>query len=172
MLTQEHPAPRADHRPERADGSLPRPDAGLPELLRRLIEDILTWITLEGDLARAEISEKSRIALRGLVLGATGAVILLCGGIAVLLAIGFAISGVLVIAGVSPLFSHALGFLLSGLLGALAGWIVLQQARAMLTVSNLAPSRTITILRRAVSWAGAKLHLHPLDDHEQNPPSP
>jgi ABC-type branched-subunit amino acid transport system permease subunit len=99
-------------------------------------------------------------------------VILLCGGIAILLAIGFAVSGALEIAGINPVFSLALGFLLSGLLGAIAGWIVMQQASVILTPSNLTPSRTITVLRRAASRVGEKLHLHPRDDHEQNPPSP
>jgi hypothetical protein len=173
MLTTEHPVPRNDDRtPDAASGPLPPHDASVPDLLRRLLDDIVTWITLEGDLARAELGEKSRAALRGLILGAVGLVVILCGGIAVLLAVGFAVSGALEVAGVSPLFSHALGFLLSGILGAVAGWIVLQQARTILTPSNLTPTRTISFLRRAVTWAGEKLHLYTPENHEPNPPSP
>jgi len=172
MLTQENPAPRTDYDPEPQTGPLPLPDASFPDLLRRLLDDVVTWITLEGDLARTEIAEKWRAALRGLILGATGAVILACGGIAVLLAIGFALSGALEIAGVSPVFSLALGFLLSGIFGAIAGWLVVQKARVILTPSNLAPAHSISMLRQAASWVAEKLHLHPRYDHEQNPPSP
>lgn len=172
MPITEHPVTRDGHSAEPATGPLPPREASVSDLLRRLLDDVVAWISLEGDLARAELGEKSRAALRGLIVGAVGLVILLCGGIAVLLAIGFAVSGALEMAGVSPVFSHALGFLLSGFLGAIAGWILLQQARTVLTPSNLIPSRTISFLRRAVAWAGEKLHLYPTDDHEPNPPSP
>lgn len=173
MLTQDYPPSRTEQTPEPTDAPPHRhPDAGIFELLRRLLDDIVIWISLEGELARAEIAGKLRAALRGLAIGAAGAVILICGGIAILLAIGFAVSGALQIAGVNPAFSHALGFLLSGVLGAIAGWILLRQARAALSPSNLTPSRTTAMLRQAATWLGDKLHPHPRNDHEQTPPSP
>ena len=172
MLIQEHPAETADPSMDHDPGTFPRPEAGFLELIQRLLDDLITWVTLEGDLARAEVTEKARAALRGLALGAAGLVLFLCGGTAVLLAVGFAVSGALERAGVDPAFSHALGFLLSGLIGAFAGWIVMQQAKAILTPANLSPSRTTATLRRAAVWVGTKCHLHPSDTHEQNPPAP
>lgn len=166
MLTQDHPPTRTE-----PTDIPPHPDTGIFELLRRLLDDVVIWISLEGELARAEISGNLSAALRGLAIGAAGAVIIGCGGIAILLAIGFAVSGALEIAGVNPAFSHALGFLLSGVLGAIAGWTVLQQAKAALSLSNLTPSRSIAMLRQAATWLGEKLYPHPRNDHEQTPPS-
>ncbi|NLT69680.1 MAG: phage holin family protein [Verrucomicrobiaceae bacterium] len=158
-----YPFPRSGPEPEREPE--PEPEPGLVELLPQLLEDLRTWMTLEGDLARTELSEKTRAALRGLVVAATGLALFLCGGLAILLATGFAVSGLLARAGVDPAFSHALGFLASGLVGALSGWFAMDKARAVLTPARLIPSRTTTALRRA-------LHLQPHDENEQNPPSP
>ena len=166
MLAQENPVHPADRATESDDVPYPRPEAGFIELVRRLIDDLIAWVTLEGDLARAEVTEKARAALRGLAIGAAGLVLLLCGGTAVLLALGFAASGALQHAGVDPAFSHSLGFLLSGLVGAFVGWVVIQQAKAILSPANLAPARTTATLRRAFTWVGSKFHLHPHDDHE------
>lgn len=160
-----YPYPRSEPEPQ------PGPEPGLFELIPRLLEDLGTWMTLEGDLARTELAEKYRAALRGLVIAATGLAFFLCGGIAVLLAAGFAVSGLLARAGVDPAFSHALGFLSSGLLGALVGWIAMDQARAILSPARLMPSRTTAALRRALTWTRSALHLQPHDEHEQNPPS-
>ncbi len=176
MFARNHPSPPAEFssEPEEKPYPFPRsgpepdrePEPGLVELIPRLFEDLRTWITLEGDLARSELSEKYRAALRGLVVAATGLALFLCGGLAMLLATGFGVSGLLARAGVDPAFSHALGFLASGLVGALAGWFAMDKARAILSPARLLPSRTTTALRRA-------LHLHqPHDENEQNPPSP
>ena len=166
MLTQENPVHPADRAKEPDASSYPGPEAGFLDLFQRLIDDLITWVTLEGDLARTEVTEKARTAMRGFAIGAAGLVLLLCGGISVLLAMGFAASGALEHAGVDPAFSHSLGFLLSGLVGAFAGWVVIQQAKAILSPANLAPSRTTATLHRAFTWVGSKFHLHRYDDHE------
>jgi hypothetical protein len=171
MSIQENPVTPVTHDPEVDAEPLPRPEAGFPELIQQLLDDLIAWITLEGDLARVEVTEKARAALRGLIIGATGLVVFLCGGLAILLAIGFAVSGLFEQAGVNPAFSHALGFLLSGLIGTFAGWAVIQQAKSILSPANLAPSRTTATLHRAFTWASAKLGLYRYNDHETKPPS-
>lgn len=172
MLTQKNPLPPVGPPPEQGP-PFPRPDPepGVLDLIQRLRDDLITWMTLEGELARTELTEKCQTALRGFLLGATGLVLFLCGGIAVLLAVGFGVSGALARAGVDPAFSHSLGFLFSGLVGAFTGWLVIHKAKAILSPANLVPSRTTAALHRALAWTGAKLHLHPNDDNEQSPPS-
>jgi len=172
MLTQENPVQPADNATDPDAAPFTRSEAGLLELIRRRIGDLITGPGMEGDLAPVEVTEKARTALRGLAIGAAGLVLLLCGGTAVLLSIGFAVSGALEQAGVNPAFSHALGFLFSGLAGAFAGWVVIHQAKTILSPANLAPSRTTATLHRAFTWVGSKFHLHHYDDHEQNSPSP
>lgn len=166
MLTQENSANSFDSATESDPSFRARPEAGYLDLIQQLLEDITTWIKLEGDLARTEVSEKAGLALRGLVIGVAGAILLICSGIGVLLAVGFAVSGALEQAGVNPAYSNALGFLLSGLTGAFAGWFVLQKSKAILTPANLAPSRTAATLHRAVSWMGAKFQLSLYKNHE------
>ena len=166
MLTQENPDPSFDSNSESDPSFRARSEAGYLDLIQQLLEDITTWIRLEGQLARTEVSEKAGLALRGLVIGVAGAILLICSGIGVLLAVGFAVSGALEQAGVNPAYSNALGFLISGLAGAFAAWFVLQKSKAILSPSNLAPSRTVSTLHSAVTWMGSKLKLSPSKNHE------
>lgn len=164
-----HPDPYSDPEPHLDPPREPEPN--ILELLRRLLDDLTSWLALEGDLARSEVAEKSRVALRGLMIGASGVVLFVCGGIAILLAIGFGVSGALERVGVDSAFSHALGFFISGLVGAFIGWLAIDKAKTTLSPARLLPSRTTAALHRALRWAGATLHLHPPDENEKHPPS-
>ncbi|MGG5808559.1 phage holin family protein [Falsiroseomonas sp. CW058] len=113
----------------------------LPELFGDLVNQLSTLFRKEIQLARAEMGEKvneTTAALPGLAIGG----VLLLGALIMLL---HALAALLI-----RLFDLApgWGYLITGLIAALGGYLLLKGALAKLKMSNLMPERTAHQLSR------------------------
>jgi len=127
-----------DTRVERSAHTDPR---SVPELLSDLVSQATTLIRKEGELIRAELSEKV-----GQILGAAGA--LAAGGIVLLVAL-FVLSIALIYA-VAQIGDMGVGWaaLIVGVLLAIVGAVLLMKGKNSLDASNLTPRRTLHQVKR------------------------
>lgn len=116
-----------------------------PELFTDLIAQLSLLVRKEGQLARAEISDKVNRALTGLVLVVIGAVLLIP-ALVILLQAGMA---ALVQNGMSP----ALASLIVGGIALIIGIILALVGRSLMKPKALVPDRTIDQLQRDAAVA-------------------
>jgi hypothetical protein len=127
-----------DARVERATSSDPR---SVPELLSDLVNQTTTLFKKEGELIRAEMSEKV-----SQILGAAGA--LAAGGI--LLLVALIVLALALVHAVSQIGDMGVGWasLIVGLALAVVGALLLMKGKNSLDAGNLAPRRTLHQVKR------------------------
>jgi VIT1/CCC1 family predicted Fe2+/Mn2+ transporter len=113
----------------------------LPELFGDLVNQLSTLFRKEVQLARAEVSEKVNEAASAIPGIAIGAVLLL--GALIMLLHALALGMVRLLA-ISP----GLAYLITGVVVALGGYLLLKGAIAKLKTSNLMPERTAQQISR------------------------
>jgi len=124
---------------------------GLPALLGRLSDDVMTLVDAKLGLVKVELKEEA--AAYGSRAG-----MMAVGG--VLAAIGFALLNVAVAFFMARLFfmsftppiSYALGFVVTGVLYLVIGGIIVMTMKNRLAALNPAPPRTIEELRKDKQW--------------------
>lgn len=123
---------------ERAAVSDPR---SVPELLSDLVSQTTTLFKKEGELIRAELSEKI-----SQVIAAVGA--LAAGAVCLLVALG--VLAFALVQGVARIGDMGEGWaaLIVGVLVAIVGAVLLMKGKNDLEASNLSPSRTMHQVRR------------------------
>lgn len=125
-----------------------------PDLVRDLMTQFVTLLRMEGELARAEMSEKTRQLTRAITVVIAGAVILIP---ALVILFEAAVAG-LVEAGLE---SYWAALVVGGAALVVAIILLIVGARSV-RVGNLAPRRTIDNLRRDASVATDRVRT----DHE------
>lgn len=126
----------------------------IPDIVRDLLTEVTTLLRKEGQLARAELSEKVDQVTRGLGFIAAGAV-LVVPALVVLLG---ALVAAIVNAGIAEPWAALIVGGATLLIGVVLAWA---GARAM-KVEHLAPTRTIAHVQRDLSLAKHQLR----HDHE------
>jgi len=124
-------------------------DRSIPGLFRDLLLQLTTLLRMEGQLARAEMSEKLGRATRGVALVLGGAVLMMPALVILLEAIVAA----LVDAGLE---AHWAALIVGGLALILGGIVLFAGVKAM-KLEELTPRRTIDNLQRDVSVATHQL---------------
>ena len=128
-------------------------DRSIPGLFRDLLLQLTTLLRMEGQLARAEMSEKLGRATRGVVLLLGGAVLMMPALVILLEAIVAA----LVDAGLE---AHWAALIVGGGVLVLGGIVLFAGLQAM-KLDELTPRRTIDNLQRDVSVATHQLRSEP-----------
>lgn len=125
----------------RADRAAHHDPRSVPELLSDLVNQTTTLFRKEGELIRAEMSEKL-----GQLLGAAGA--LAAGGI--LLLVALIVLSLALVHAISQIFDIGIGWsaLIVGILLAVVGAVLLMKGKNSLDAGNLAPRRTIHQVKR------------------------
>lgn len=121
------------------------PDRSVPELFGSVIGQISTLFRKEIQLARAEVSEKLSHATGAITPLAAGGGLLL-GALILLL---FALVSLLVYFGIPIGWAQ----LITGLVAALGGYLLIRAAISQLKTSNLTPNRTAEQLSKDVQVA-------------------
>ncbi len=122
---------------------------GLPALLGRLGDDVVTLLDTKLSLLKVEVKEDAEAYVRSGVLIAIGGVIA---------AVGFALLNVAVAFLVSTLFTisepvnYALGFIITGAAYILIGGIVVMVMKSRLTKVDPVPHRSVEELRKDKQW--------------------
>jgi len=126
----------------------------IPDIVRDLFSEINTLLRKEGQLARAELSEKVDQATRGLALIVAGAVLL----IPALVVLLNASVAALVAAGISVLSAA----LIVGGIALAIGVVLVFVGKNAMAVDRLAPTRTISHVQRDLTMAKEQMR----HDHE------
>ncbi|MGI9106469.1 MAG: phage holin family protein [Pyrinomonadaceae bacterium] len=129
---------------------------GLPALLGRLSDDVMTLVDAKLGLVKVELKEEAAAYGSGVGMIAAGGV---------LAAIGFALLNVAVAFFMARLFfmsftppiSYALGFVVTGVLYLIIGGIIVVVMKNRLAALNPAPPRTIEELRKDKQWLKKEL---------------
>jgi uncharacterized membrane protein YqjE len=122
---------------------------GLPALLGRLGDDVVTLLDTKLSLLKVEVKEDAEAYVRSGVMIAIGGVIA---------AVGFALLNVAVAFLVSTLFTfsepvnYALGFIITGAAYILIGGIVVMVMKSRLTKVDPVPHRSVEELRKDKQW--------------------
>ncbi len=124
---------------------------GLPALLGRLGDDVMTLVDAKLGLVKVELKEEAT------AYGSRIGVMAVGGALA---AIGFALVNVAVALFIARLFfmsftppiSYALGFVVTGVLYLIIGCILVITMKNRLAALNPAPERTIEELRKDKQW--------------------
>ncbi|HEX5707495.1 MAG TPA: phage holin family protein [Pyrinomonadaceae bacterium] len=122
---------------------------GLPALVGRLGDDVMTLVDAKLGLIKVELKEEAAVYARGAALIAVGAV---------LAAIGFALVQIAVAFFISSLFSfderinYALGFLITGALYLIVGGILALVMKNRLAAHDPTPERTVEEIRKDKQW--------------------
>lgn len=119
----------------------------LVTLFKSLTSDTKTFIRQEIRLAKTELAEKASRMGRNAAMVAVGGFVAYAGVIVFLIALGWLLSWILEAVGVSPTLSRFVGIGTVGLLVALVGYIMLNQALKALKSESLTPERTVQTLQ-------------------------
>jgi uncharacterized membrane protein len=112
----------------------------MTDIFKDLLAQLTALVRNEGELARAEMSEKIDQAIRGLVLMVAGAVLLIP---ALVILLAAAVAAIMA-AGLEPYWAA----LIVGAAALVIGLALMLAGRGSLTLSRLAPRKTIDHLRR------------------------
>ena len=121
----------------------------ITDILRDLLAQITALMRNEGELARAEMSEKIDQVTRAIVLMLAGAVLLIP---ALVILLAAAVAGIMA-AGIEPYWAA----LIVGGAALIVGLALVLGGKSSLGLRNLAPRRTMDHLRRDVSVARNQL---------------
>lgn len=129
---------------------------GLPAMLGRLGDNVMTLVDAKLGLAKVELKEEAAAYGSKIAMIAVGGV---------LAAIGFALLNVAIAFFMARLFfysftppiSYALGFVVTGVLYLVIGGILVVVMKNRLTALNPAPERTIEELRKDKQWLKKEL---------------
>jgi len=126
---------------------MPNVDTNRPitDIFRDLLAQLTSLVRTEGELARAEMSEKVDQAARGLMLMVGGAVLLIP---ALVILLGAAVAAIMD-TGLEPYWAA----LIVGGAALVLGVILMIIGKSSVKLNNLAPSKTMHQLRRDVSVA-------------------
>ena len=123
---------------------------GLPALVGRLGDDVMTLVDTKLSLLKVELKEEATAYLRG-------AVFIVAGGVITL--VGLALINVALACFVSTLFTFeraalnfALGFVITGAAYVLIGGLVVMVMKNRLTARNPVPDRTVEEFRKDKQW--------------------
>jgi uncharacterized membrane protein YqjE len=128
------------------------PETGLPALVSRLGEDVVSLLDSKLGLLKIEIKEDLSAYGRGLVTMSLGGVVA---------AVGFALLNVALAFCVAALFSethltqpmqHALGFALTGALYLVLGAVIALRTRERLLRHGPTPEKTVQELEKDKAW--------------------
>ena len=132
------------------------PQMSFSELLRRLLHDVETLLKSEIHLAKVELQQNLKKAVRGVVLIAIAAGVALLGAFALVAAASAAAAGLLV--EFMPMeWAVATGALSVGVLMLLAALIICQIGRRRLRKTSLTPETTIRTWKEDVKWIQSKM---------------
>ncbi|HYP01122.1 MAG TPA: phage holin family protein [Pyrinomonadaceae bacterium] len=129
---------------------------GLPAMLGRLGDNVMTLVDAKLGLAKVELKEEAAAYGSKIAMIAVGGV---------LAAIGFALLNVAIAFFMARLFfysftppiSYALGFVVTGVLYLVIGGILVVMMKNRLAALNPAPERTIEELRKDKQWLKKEL---------------
>ncbi|HET9762251.1 MAG TPA: phage holin family protein [Casimicrobiaceae bacterium] len=121
----------------------------ITDILRDLLAQITALMRNEGELARAEMSEKIDQTVRGMVFVVAGAVLLIP---ALVILLAAAVAAIMA-AGIEPYWAA----LIVGGAALIVGLALVLGGKSSLGLRNLAPRRTMDHLRRDVSVARNQL---------------
>ena len=129
---------------------------GLPAMLGRLGDNVMTLVDAKLGLAKVELKEEAAAYGSKIALIAVGGV---------LAAIGFALLNVAIALFMARLFfysftppiSYALGFVVTGVLYLIIGGVLVVVMKNRLAALNPAPERTIEELRKDKQWLKKEL---------------
>lgn len=122
---------------------------GLPALVGRLGDDVMTLVDAKLGLIKVELKEEASVYARGVALIAVGAV---------MAAIGFALVQIALAFFISSLFSfderinYALGFIITGALYLVVGGILAYVMKNRLAAHDPTPARTVEEIRKDKQW--------------------
>ena len=125
---------------------------GLPNLFRRLGDDVMQLFNSQLALFKVEIKEEANAYARGVTMIAIGAVIATVGFALLNVAIAFAVSTLFAQANFSQPTSYALGFVVTGGFYVLVGAVVVMLMKNRLAKQDLVPQRTVAELRKDKQW--------------------
>jgi uncharacterized membrane protein YqjE len=146
MLTAEPTGNGTTHRLGSLGGTVEeRAEPALGELFRQLAQDSATLVRQEVALAKAELQENVKQAVRSAAMVAVGGVI---AGVGALVLVMF-----LVLALGDALNEYWLGALIVGLVFVIAGGVLALGSLRRLKGDGLAPERTIQTLKEDTQWA-------------------
>ncbi|HYN86016.1 MAG TPA: phage holin family protein [Pyrinomonadaceae bacterium] len=122
---------------------------GLPALVGRLGDDVMTLVDAKLGLIKVELKEEAAVYARGAAFIAVGAV---------MAAIGFALVQIALAFFISSLFSfderinYALGFIITGALYLVVGGILAYVMKNRLAAHDPTPARTVEEIRKDKQW--------------------
>jgi uncharacterized membrane protein YqjE len=132
-------------------------DEGLPALVGRLGEHIVTLLDTKLTLLKLEIKEDiTGYARSGLSIG-VGGLLVVVGFVLLNIAFAFLVSALFETTRLSPPVKYALGFLLTGGLYLTAGAIVTIKAKNRLGKQNLTPEESLQEIEKDEQWLRREL---------------
>jgi uncharacterized membrane protein YqjE len=124
-------------------------DAGLGDLFKQLAQDSTTLLRQEVALAKAELQQNVRTAVRDATMVAVGGGLALVGALVLVLFLVLALG--------DALNEYWLGALIVGVLFLVIGGIMAMGALRKLRGDGLAPERTIQTLKEDKQWAQSEI---------------
>ena len=120
-------------------------EPSLGELFKELAQESSTLLKQEMALAKSEMRENLRSAVKDVAMMAAGGAVLMVGAL-VLIAFLVVLIGDLI-------DNYWLGALIIGLLFAIIGWVMLSRGKSNLADGDLRPETTIRTLQEDKRWA-------------------
>ncbi len=159
-VRDEPPAPDTIDRP--VAGAYREPtDAGnapgITDLIKNLRDESLHLIRQEVNLAKTEIGEKASFFAVQTGKIAVGGAVLLVAGLGLLSAVAFLIAGLIdLLIDINDPLAIGIGFLITGVVVALIGYLLLNSAKSKIAGEPLKPERTIQSLQNDKEWAKSR----------------
>ena len=129
----------------------------IADLLGDLRDESVALLRKEGQLARAEMSEKFERASSNLGQVAAGGALLFAGAVVLLIGLGEAFEALLVAMGVEPIVADWVGPVVFGLVITIVGAVLFKKAVDKLSDINPVPERTADTLSDNAQWAQQKV---------------
>lgn len=124
-------------------------DPGLGDLFRQLAQDSATLVRQEVALAKAELQQNVKTAVRDATMAAVGGGLALVGALVLVLFLVLALG--------DALNEYWLGALIVGLVFLIAGGLLAMGSLKKLKNDGLAPERTIQTLKEDKQWAQSEI---------------
>jgi len=124
----------------------------LPSLFERLAEDLAKLLDQKVTLLKIEIKEDVDAYIRGSIAILAGAVVATVGFALLNVALAFGITALLSSLDISQPAKYALGFVITGVVYLVLGWIVIVLAKNRLARQGLVPRRTVNELEKDKEW--------------------
>lgn len=127
------------------------------DLFKSLRDEITTLFRQEVQLVKTETAEKAHAYSRSSTILAIGGALAFAALIVILIGLGYGVTALLTLAGMSMFYAAWLGPLIVGVVAAIIGYVMIRRGVNSLKRESPVPERTIRSLQENQQWVKHKL---------------